>query len=286
MPVAVVKKTPGDHPLQRYRDKRDFQATPEPSGEHAACEPALRFVVQKHAARQLHYDFRLELDGTLKSWAVPKGPSLDPKARRMAVEVEDHPLDYAGFEGTIPAGHYGAGEVIVWDEGQWQPHGDARAGHAAGKLKFGLSGHKLQGDWTLVRMRARDGERQNAWLLIKERDAAARSEAEFSVVQALPASVKQPSALASARAPLRPAAKPAALPDAAEPAALPAALAPALAALVDAQPAGSGWRYEVKFDGYRLLARGARRGAPIHPQRPRLDRQTAGAGARGGWARF
>ena len=291
MPVAVVKKTPGDHPLQRYRDKRDFQATPEPSGEHAACEPALRFVVQKHAARQLHYDFRLELDGTLKSWAVPKGPSLDPKARRMAVEVEDHPLDYAGFEGTIPAGHYGAGEVIVWDEGQWQPHGDARAGHAAGKLKFGLSGHKLQGDWTLVRMRARDGERQNAWLLIKERDAAARSEAEFSVVQALPASVKQPSALASARAPLRPAAKPAALPDAAEPAALPAALAPALATLVDAQPAGSGWRYEVKFDGYRLLARVERGAARLFTRNghdwtaklPALAHAVAGLGFDAAW---
>ncbi len=358
MPVAVVKKTPGDHPLQRYRDKRDFQATPEPSGEHAACKPALRFVVQKHAARQLHYDFRLELDGTLKSWAVPKGPSLDPKTRRMAVEVEDHPLDYASFEGTIPVGHYGAGEVIVWDEGQWQPHGDARAGHAAGKLKFGLSGHKLQGDWTLVRMRARDGERQHAWLLIKERDAAARSEAEFSVVQALPASVKQPSALAAARAPtgakpgaavgasagkktatraiakaagaattaaatppvtraraaarsqraqpplpadiasvqhalapLRPAAKPAALPDAAEPAALPAALAPALATLVDAQPAGSGWRYELKFDGYRLLARVERGAARLFTRNghdwtaklPALAHAVAGLGFDAAW---
>jgi len=234
-----------DEGLRRYRQKRDFAATPEPRGEPARTGEALGFVVQKHAARRLHYDFRLELDGVLKSWAVPKGPSLDPTQRRMAVHVEDHPLEYGGFEGTIPPGHYGAGEVIVWDRGTWTPLGDARAGYRDGKLKFRLDGRKLSGGWTLVRMHPREAERQEAWLLIKEHDAAARSEAEFSVVDALPDSVLAAGA-AAANVP--------AMPAAAVPGELPKALKPALATLVDARPAGD-WRYEIKFDGYRLLAR-------------------------------
>jgi bifunctional non-homologous end joining protein LigD len=273
------------NPLQKYRAKRDFSATPEPPGAPAAAAPRLAFVVQKHAARRLHYDFRLELDGTLKSWAVPKGPSLDPTQRRMAVHVEDHPLEYGDFEGTIPAGHYGAGEVIVWDTGEWTPQGDPAAGYRDGKLKFVLHGHKLNGGWTLVRMRPREGEKQESWLLIKERDEYARREAEYSVVDALPGSVKksaadtaEPTAKAAAKrsvakgaassqteAPARPVAERPArtrrkgrappLPSSAVKAALPRSLAPALATLVDAVPQAGDWIYEIKFDGYRLLAR-------------------------------
>ena len=142
-------------PLQRYRSKRDFGITAEPEGRRGKAGKALSFVIQKHAARRLHYDFRLELDGTLKSWAVPKGPSLDPSVKRMAVHVEDHPLSYGSFEGVIPPKQYGAGTVIVWDRGTWIPVGDAQAGYAAGKLKFELRGEKLRGAWTLVRMRGR-----------------------------------------------------------------------------------------------------------------------------------
>ncbi len=174
--------------LEPYLRKRDFKVTSEPRGGRPAGG-ALSFVVQKHAASHLHYDFRLELDGTLKSWAVPKGPSLDPADKRMAVHVEDHPLDYGGFEGTIPAGQYGAGTVIVWDRGTWEPVGDAGAGYRAGKLKFRLLGEKLQGGWNLVRMHGRADERQEPWLLIKERDEAARPAAEYKVVEAEPASV-------------------------------------------------------------------------------------------------
>src|SRR5882672_3603539 len=133
--------------LNRYRQKRDFSVTPEPLGKAAKPGKALRFVVQKHAASRLHYDFRLELDGTLKSWAVPKGPSLDPNDKRMAVHVEDHPLSYASFEGVIPPGQYGAGTVIVWDHGTWEPLGDPHEGYRSGKLKFRLHGQKLKGAW-------------------------------------------------------------------------------------------------------------------------------------------
>src|SRR5437868_1891804 len=135
--------------LKRYREKRDFTATPEPSGTRAAAS-GVCYLIQKHAARRLHYDFRLELDGVLKSWAVTKGPSLDPADRRLAVHVEDHPLAYGSFEGTIPAGQYGAGTVMVWDRGTWEPIGDPHKGYREGKFKFLLHGQHLKGGWTLV----------------------------------------------------------------------------------------------------------------------------------------
>ncbi|MDI9653914.1 DNA polymerase ligase N-terminal domain-containing protein, partial [Burkholderia cenocepacia] len=151
--------------------------------------------------RRLHYDFRLELDGTLKSWAVPKGPSFDPQVKRLAVHVEDHPLEYASFEGEIPAGHYGAGSVVVWDEGTWTPDGGiahAREGYRAGKLTFRLDGEKLHGGWALVRSGRQEG-RQEQWLLIKERDDDARSADEFDVVGERPGSVHDGASHGAAR---------------------------------------------------------------------------------------
>jgi bifunctional non-homologous end joining protein LigD len=251
--------------LHRYWQKRDFDATPEPRGKTSRSGKALSFVVQKHAARRLHYDFRLELDGTLKSWAVPKGPSLDPQDKRMAVHVEDHPLSYAGFEGVIPPGQYGAGTVIVWDRGTWEPIGDPHAGYRAGKLKFVLHGEKLDGAWTLVRMHGRQGEKQEPWLLIKERDGHARAASEYSVVDEEPDSVlakARQSRVGTTRNPgaTRPSTSRRTktdvdLPPGAKPAALPLSLAPELATLVDRPPPGDDWIYEIKFDGYRVLAR-------------------------------
>src|SRR3954451_10857119 len=131
--------------LSLYNKKRHFNETKEPEGKQKSGKGALRFVVQKHDASHVHYDFRLELQGALKSWAVPKGPSLDPAVKRMGMRVEDHPISYAGFEGSIPAKQYGAGDVIVWDRGLWKPHGDAAEGLRRGKLKFELHGEKLKG---------------------------------------------------------------------------------------------------------------------------------------------
>ena len=233
-------------PLLSYKAKRDFSVTPEPAEGTERSGHALSFVVQKHWASSLHYDFRLELAGTLRSWAVPKGPSFDPKEKRMAVQVEDHPLSYAGFEGTIPAKQYGAGKVIVWDEGVWVPSGDPAQGLLDGNLKFELRGHKLHGRWVLVRMKGR-GEPQRPWLLIKEKDSFARPAAAYSVVDELPDSVGQ-SAPVVAPKPL-PARS-------TQRTALPTRLAPQLATLTDRQPLDSSqWLCEIKFDGYRLLAR-------------------------------
>ena len=245
--------------LAPYHRKRDFSRTPEPSegGRASSTAARLSFVIQKHHATRLHYDFRLELDGTLKSWAVPKGPSLDPTVKRMAVQVEDHPLSYGGFEGTIPAGNYGAGRVILWDRGEWEPVGDPHEGLAKGDLKFDLHGHKLQGRWVLVRMKGKEEEKQPAWLLIKERDSHVRPQSEYDVLEAMPdsvASLPKTSAAAKTAKKNKPNAKPPAkLPPKA---ALPAAFSPQLATLMDAppQPAGE-WLYELKYDGYRLLVR-------------------------------
>src|SRR5271163_4588759 len=167
----------GSMALEEYRRKRDFRKTPEPAGvaaPHERTRAGLSFVIQKHAARRLHYDFRLELDGVLKSWAVPKGPSLDPGEKRLAVEVEDHPLDYGGFEGIIPRGEYGGGTVLLWDRGTWEPlEPDPAKTLANGMLKFALHGEKLHGKWMLVRLKRRPRDRSDNWLLVKERDEAA-----------------------------------------------------------------------------------------------------------------
>ena len=211
------------------------------------------FVVQKHWAGRLHYDFRLELGGTLKSWAIPKGPSLDPKDKRMAVQVEDHPIAYASFEGTIPPKQYGAGKVIVWDSGFWTPIGDGEAGLRAGNLKFELRGHKLHGRWVLVRInseRVGKSEKQPPWLLIKEKDSFARPSSEFSVVDELADSVMTQAfsdRLTQSKA---------GIPLGATKSELPTALAPQLATLAQDVPKNpQGWIFEVKFDGYRLLTR-------------------------------
>ncbi|MGY4532016.1 bifunctional non-homologous end joining protein LigD [Pseudomonas sp. TE3786] len=256
--------------MSEYNRKRNFSITSEPP-EDTARQPAkspgaLRFVIQKHDASHLHYDFRLELDGTLKSWAVPKGPSLDPKDKRLAVHVEDHPLGYASFEGNIPKGQYGAGDVIVWDQGIWQPHGSPQDSYKAGKLKFTLVGEKLSGEWALVRTRLKGSGDKEQWLLIKERDEVARPASEYSVVDELPLSVLSGNPLgkdkkvsskagkAKSRAStskVRPADTQAANHAHGE---VPEQFKPQLATLVTQPPAGD-WVYEIKFDGYRMLAR-------------------------------
>src|SRR6202451_3754803 len=168
---TVKKKSPAR--LAKYRSMRDFAKTAEPSGDKAVgTAKTLRFVIQKHAATRLHYDFRLELNGTFRSWAVTRGPSLDPAQKRLAGGVEDHPLDYGDFKGTIPKGQYGGGTVMLWDRGFWKPQGDAGKMLAKGDLKFVLAGEKLKGGWVLVRMRERPGSKYGKskhtnWLLIK-----------------------------------------------------------------------------------------------------------------------
>jgi bifunctional non-homologous end joining protein LigD len=251
--------------LKTYKAKRNFGITSEPAKGGQANEAARSFVIQKHWATRLHYDFRLEMDGSMKSWAVPKGPSLDPRDKRMAVHVEDHPISYNAFEGEIPAKQYGAGKVIIWDKGIWVPVGDPHQGYQEGNLKFELHGHKLQGKWALIRMKGK-GEKQEPWLLIKEKDPVARPAEEFSVVDALPDSVAQiatPAAQAQ-KPPLatlpvnKRSAKAgkAVIPATAIKAALPARLKPQLATLVDTPPLDAdAWVYEIKFDGYRLLTR-------------------------------
>jgi bifunctional non-homologous end joining protein LigD len=247
--------------LKTYRRKRDFDITPEPAAGGAANEQERAFVIQKHWASRLHYDLRLELEGTMKSWAVPKGPSFDPADKRMAVHVEDHPISYNTFEGTIPPGQYGAGKVIVWDKGVWLALEDPHKGYREGKLKFELRGHKLRGQWTLVRIKNRADERQEPWLLIKEKDGYARPALEFSVVDEMPDSVKRladrpPRGATAARAGAATAQGASGPPSGARKAPLPQALSPQLATLGDRPPANAGhWIYEIKFDGYRMLTR-------------------------------
>lgn len=248
-------------PLQNYKSKRNFAATPEPAEGGVANEAQPVFVVQKHWARRLHYDFRLELDGTMKSWAVPKGPSFDTTDKRMAIHVEDHPLSYNTFEGKIPEGQYGAGTVIVWDQGSWQAVGDPHKGYKNGKLVFHLYGHKLHGRWALIRMKGKS-EKQDPWLLIKEKDEYARPASEFSVVDEMPDSVltgdpaHYRTQTNGSGTPVNTKRRNLKAQKVQRYAALPQALAPQLATLVKSPPpAPDDWLYELKFDGYRLLTR-------------------------------
>jgi bifunctional non-homologous end joining protein LigD len=265
-------------PVSEYTRKRNFDITSEPPETPGRArgnkDKALSFVIHKHDARNLHYDFRLELDGTLKSWAVPKGPSLDPKNKRLAVHVEDHPLGYGSFEGSIPEGQYGAGDVIVWDRGIWQPHGDPQETYKAGKLKFTLIGEKLTGDWALVRTHLPGSGDKEQWLLIKEKDEAVRSADEYDIVADKPESVVSGATVgdgrASARSGQRKTAasasvaakksvgqapgKAAGKQSATKKIKVPEKLSPQLATLMATPPEGE-WLYEIKFDGYRIMTR-------------------------------
>jgi bifunctional non-homologous end joining protein LigD len=237
--------------LREYWRKRDFKRTSEPAGRVGQSE-GFSFVIQKHHASRLHYDFRLELGGVLKSWAVPKGPSLNPKDRRLAAHVEDHPLDYAGFEGVIPEGEYGGGKVIVWDRGTWEPVGDPYDGYRKGRLKFRLSGVKLRGGWNLVRMAPRDpAGKENNWLLIKERDEHA---GEADITEERPDSVLREAG--PPRVWLSDRGKPAPPKARRRPSGrVPEIVEPELATLVEKPPEGDDWLHEIKFDGYRILCR-------------------------------
>ncbi len=255
--------------LRAYNSKRDFTKTAEPAGAHSprrapASAQVGAFCVQKHAARRLHYDLRLEMDGVLKSWAVPKGPSRDPRVRRLAIQVEDHPLEYGSFEGVIPKKEYGGGTVMLWDAGRWTAVGDARRGYREGELKFTLSGRRLVGAWVLVRTRPGPGEEdKQQWLLIKERDEWARSgepnlgrdddrsSASNRTMAEIAAGAtdvaRRPDDGArqndGRRRPETPAKPP------------PETVGVSLATLVDEPPEGDDWVHEIKYDGYRILAR-------------------------------
>lgn len=260
--------------LETYQQKRDFKATPEPRGAKGKSK-GNSFVIQKHDATRLHYDFRLEMDGVLKSWAVTRGPSLNPDDKRLAVHVEDHPLSYGDFEGVIPKGQYGGGTVIVWDQGTWTPLYDAKKAYRKGHIEFELDGDKLKGRWHLVRMHGKPGEKHENWLLIKGEDAEARHGRE-DILKKRPESAKSGRTIeqvaknpddtwnskpngrkAAARLATKAKAKPQAhqWPKGVRKAAMPDFVEPVLAKLKPRPPAGDGWIHEIKFDGYRLQIR-------------------------------
>ncbi len=263
--------------LETYNQKRNFKVSPEPQGKSPTTRKGKTtgksFAIQKHDATRLHYDFRLEMDGVLKSWAVTRGPSLVPGEKRLAVHVEDHPLDYGGFEGTIPEGNYGAGAVLLWDRGSWEPIGDPHKAYKKGHMEFELKGEKLEGRWHLVRMGHREGEKRENWLLIKGEDEFARSEGDVDILEEMPLSVKSGKTLEEVwgRQPpkkkraIRKSSRTAPAPETSDVAAagmkgakkaeLPDFIEPQLATLVKAAPSGKRWVHEVKLDGYRLQAR-------------------------------
>ncbi|HTF18714.1 MAG TPA: DNA polymerase ligase N-terminal domain-containing protein, partial [Chryseolinea sp.] len=273
--------------LARYHAKRNFKVTPEPRGRVAAKDTQSRaYLIQKHAASHLHYDFRLELNGVLLSWAVPRGPSLDPADKRLAMHVEDHPLDYGKFEGIIPKGQYGGGTVMLWDHGTWNPVGDPQEGIKRGHLKFDLSGEKLKGQWALIKTRGNKfGGKGEPWLLIKDTDRYAKRGIDARIVEDRPNSVLSDRTVAqiaaagehewhsnrSVKANVKAGAvEPSKLPGkkkssktgrsqtqvtAGKRASMPAVLAPLLATLVKTAPVSDDWLHEVKFDGYRMVSR-------------------------------
>ncbi|HET6361098.1 MAG TPA: DNA ligase D [Gemmatimonadota bacterium] len=273
--TSAKKKRKDSQGLETYREKRDFGKTPEPAGKVRAKDGGpLLFVVQKHDATRLHYDFRLEWDGVLKSWAVPKGPSMYPKDRRLAVRTEDHPLEYGEFEGVIPEGEYGGGPVVVWDRGAWVPLEDPAKGFRKGRLAFRLEGVKLKGEWRLVRSGKNDGDKEQ-WLLIKKTDRLAASAGDLPIVEARPESVltgrtveevaEKRDRMWGRQGELDPATgrkgtrKRSLGPNAGElvgarPGNLPKKPQAALATLVKEPPAGDEWLHEIKLDGYRILA--------------------------------
>lgn len=269
--------------LETYRRKRRFDETPEPRGRRARGAGHL-YTVQKHAARRLHYDFRLELDGVLKSWAVTRGPSLDPAQKRLAVRTEDHPVDYATFEGIIPEGHYGAGTVMLWDRGSWEPIGDPHEGLARGKLVFRLFGERLKGRWALVRFKGQKKNERENWLLVKEVDeevdrkrdillehdasvASGRDLDAIATAQPRRAAKRQARAqgsTAKSKTPVKAKARAKAKAKSGRARKLPGFVKPELATLVDAPPAGEGWLFEMKFDGYRVQVAAAGDRARLH----------------------
>jgi bifunctional non-homologous end joining protein LigD len=231
--------------LKTYQEKRDFTRTAEPKGKVGQRAQGYRYVIQKHDARRLHFDFRLELDGVLKSWAVTRGPSLNPADKRLAVRTEDHPVEYGSFEGTIPKGQYGGGTVMLWDEGHWRPQGDPHEGLEKGLLKFELDGERLKGGFALVRLRSdAKGKREN-WLLVKERDRYAAPDSD--PVKRWTTSVRTGRSMSEIAA-----GDPD--PPAGSTTRLPKFVAPELATLVKTPPRGNDWWHEIKFDGYRAIA--------------------------------
>ncbi len=250
--------------LKTYREKRDFARTQEPAGGVFKTGKKLRYLIQKHAASRLHYDFRLEWNGTLMSWAIPKGPSENPDDKRLAVHVEDHPVEYGKFEGTIPKGEYGGGTVMLWDRGFWRPHTDPDEGLAKGKLGFELQGERLKGNWALVRLRARKKGDKDNWLLIKENDGYVRRKGKLITDSELTSvstgrsmdeiaagkrgkKVWHSSKKKEKSAPQRESSAPRLTGRA------PPFVAPQLATLVDAPPPGKEWLHEIKYDGYRAI---------------------------------
>ena len=227
--------------LEKYNQKRNFEKTLEPEGEAAESRGKLKFVVQHHLARRDHYDLRLEWEGALLSWALPKGPSYDAREKRLAIQVENHPLEYRNFEGTIPKGEYGGGTVMLWDEGFWEPFGNVEEGLRDGSLKFVLEGRRLKGKWALIRLKEKEGETKNNWLLLKEKDAYTQTEngiSEFTTsvrTGRSMAEIEEGAAYKNKKNPFH-------------------ATDVQLAKLATAIPEGDDWLYELKYDGYRILA--------------------------------